>query len=54
MKQTIYIAGASSGSGKDAVKLFQSKGRNVIATMHNHDKETELKYRYAQLNCPYF
>lgn len=42
MKKTIFITGASSGLGKAAAKLFQSKGWNVIATMRNPDKETEL------------
>src|SRR5215217_7038885 len=42
MKKTIFITGASSGLGKAAAKLFQSKGWNVIATMRNPAKETEL------------
>ncbi|TKC62336.1 SDR family oxidoreductase [Pedobacter hiemivivus] len=42
MKKTIFITGASSGLGKAAAKLFQSNGWNVIATMRNPDKETEL------------
>jgi short-subunit dehydrogenase len=42
MKQTIFITGASSGIGKETAKLFQSKGWNVIATMRNPEKETEL------------
>lgn len=40
--QTIFITGASSGIGKSTAKLFQSKGWNVIATMRNPEKETEL------------
>src|SRR6478735_5420672 len=40
--QTIFITGASSGIGKATAKLFQSKGWNVIATMRNPGKETEL------------
>lgn len=42
MNQTILITGASSGIGKETAKLFQSKGWNVIATMRNPEKETEL------------
>jgi len=41
--QTIFITGASSGIGKASAKLFQSKGWNVIATMRNPEKETELR-----------
>ena len=40
--KTIFITGASSGLGKATAKLFQSKGWNVIATMRNPEKETEL------------
>jgi len=42
MNQAILITGASSGLGKDAAKLFQTKGWNVIATMRNPESETEL------------
>lgn len=40
--KTIFITGASSGIGKAAAKLFQSKGWGVIATMRTPEKETEL------------
>ena len=40
--KTIFITGASTGLGKAAAKLFQSKGWQVIATMRNPEKETEL------------
>jgi len=40
--KTIFITGASSGLGKTAAKLFHGKGWNVIATMRNPEKETEL------------
>jgi NADP-dependent 3-hydroxy acid dehydrogenase YdfG len=42
MKNTIFITGASSGIGKETARLFQSKAWNVIATMRNPEKETEL------------
>lgn len=42
MKKTIFITGASTGLGKATAKLFQSKGWNVIGTMRNPEKETEL------------
>lgn len=42
MNKTIFITGASSGLGKATARLFQSKGWNVIATMRNPEKETEL------------
>ena len=40
--KTIFITGASSGIGKATAKFFQSQGWNVIATMRNPEKETEL------------
>nr|WP_295934940.1 SDR family oxidoreductase [uncultured Dyadobacter sp.] len=42
MTKTVLITGASSGFGKDAVKLFQKQGWNVIASMRSPEKETEL------------
>ena len=42
MQKTIFITGASSGLGKSTAKLFQSKGWQVIATMRNPEKKTEL------------
>ncbi|TWI94794.1 NADP-dependent 3-hydroxy acid dehydrogenase YdfG [Mucilaginibacter frigoritolerans] len=42
MQKTIFITGASAGLGKATAKLFQQKGWNVIATMRNPEKETEL------------
>jgi NAD(P)-dependent dehydrogenase (short-subunit alcohol dehydrogenase family) len=37
MKQTVLITGASSGFGKETVKLFHQKGWNVVATMRTPD-----------------
>ena len=45
MKQqakTIFVTGSSSGLGRATAKLFSSRGWNVIATMRNPEKETEL------------
>lgn len=42
MQRTIFITGASTGLGKAAAKLFQSRGWNVIATMRKPERETEL------------
>lgn len=42
MKKTVLITGASSGIGKAATRLFHANGWNVIATMRNPEKETEL------------
>jgi len=42
MKKTILITGASSGIGKATAMYFQHMGWNVIATMRNPEKETEL------------
>jgi NAD(P)-dependent dehydrogenase (short-subunit alcohol dehydrogenase family) len=42
MSNTVLITGASSGFGKDAVRLFQKNGWNVIASMRSPEKEAEL------------
>lgn len=42
MQKTVFITGASAGLGKVTAKLFQQKGWNVIATMRNPERETEL------------
>jgi len=40
--KTVFITGASSGIGKEATKLFQKKGWNVIAAMRAPQAEEEL------------
>jgi len=42
VQQTILITGASSGIGKATSLYFAQKGWNVIATMRNPERETEL------------
>ena len=41
--KTIFITGASSGIGKTTARHFQAQGWNVIATMREPSKETELR-----------
>ena len=40
--KTVFITGASSGIGRAVAFHFQEKGWNVVATMRNIEKETEL------------
>lgn len=42
MKKTVFITGASSGFGKETVRLFHEKGWNVVATMRSPEREGEL------------
>ncbi|RZJ53346.1 MAG: SDR family oxidoreductase [Flavobacterium sp.] len=42
MQKTIFITGTSTGLGKATAKLFHTNGWQVIATMRNPEKETEL------------
>lgn len=40
--KTVFITGASSGIGRETVKIFAKNDWNVIATMRSPEKETEL------------
>jgi NAD(P)-dependent dehydrogenase (short-subunit alcohol dehydrogenase family) len=42
MKQTVLVTGASSGFGRETVKLFHQKGWNVVATMRTPSNDVEL------------
>ncbi|KAF7974300.1 hypothetical protein HWV62_12450 [Athelia sp. TMB] len=44
MKQTILITGTSSGIGKATALLFARNGWNVVATMRDPSKDTELSH----------
>lgn len=48
--KTILVTGSSSGIGKATVKLFQSKGWQVIASMRHPEKEDELS-KLAHVDC---
>ena len=50
--KTIFITGASAGLGKATAQLFQSKGWQVIATMRNPEKETELNQLHNVVLLP--
>jgi len=43
MSKTIIITGASSGFGRETVKIFQQQGWNVVATMRSPENEQELR-----------
>jgi len=43
MARVLLITGASSGIGKETVRLFQSKEWKVAATMRSPEKEEELR-----------
>lgn len=42
MSKTTIIKGASSGFGREAAKIFQKQGWNVVATMRSPENDQEL------------
>ena len=42
VKKTVLITGASSGIGKATARLFADNGWNIVATMRDPARETEL------------
>lgn len=42
MTKTVLVTGTSTGIGREATRLFQTKGWNVLATMRAPESETEL------------
>jgi NAD(P)-dependent dehydrogenase (short-subunit alcohol dehydrogenase family) len=45
MAKTRLITGASSGIGKEAVKVFAADGLNVVATMHSPEGAGSSPFR---------
>lgn len=43
MPKSVFITGTSTGIGLATAKLFFEKGWNVVATLRNPEKDTELK-----------
>jgi NAD(P)-dependent dehydrogenase (short-subunit alcohol dehydrogenase family) len=50
MEKVILITGASTGIGRETVKLFQAKNWRVAATMRRPEESTDLQ-NIADVEC---
>jgi len=50
MENVVFVTGASSGIGKETVKLFQAKNWKVAATMRSPERSEDLQ-KIADVEC---